>query len=148
MADVFGELLAFWKSKRVEPAIDRATKREIKEWEIANCACLPDDLREYVLQVNGILRGEQLEFDHGEMSFLPLKAMVLESKWSLHVTSEDMFVFADELVQCSWWCAHLTPQPRRETPIYFRGAELVLIANSLEEFLRAYMSGDGRIYPR
>jgi hypothetical protein len=148
MADICDELLTFWRQHKVEPAVTTATLKEIREWEIANHVCLPDDLHEYVLRINGIRRGEELEFDHEGMSFLPLKAMVPESTWSSQDASKDMFVLADMLIQSYWWCAYLTATPARQTAIFVRGRELVRVADSLEEFLRAYMAGAIRIHPR
>src|SRR5271156_2591161 len=113
MADIFDELLSFWRRRNVEPSASKATFDYIRVWETANHVCLPDDLREYVLRVNGIRGGEELEFEHELMSFLPLKAMVPEKTWSSEYDGKDMFVFADMLIQSYWWCAHVSATPAR-----------------------------------
>jgi hypothetical protein len=148
MADIFDELLEFWRAHKVDPADAKATFDDIREWEIANHVCLPDDLREYVLRVNGIRGGEELKFEHESLSFLPLKAMVPEKTWSSEYDGKDMFIFADMLINSYWWCAQLSGTSARQTAIFVRGRDLVLVADSLEEFLRAYMTGATRIHPR
>jgi SMI1 / KNR4 family (SUKH-1) len=147
MADVLDRLASHWKQHRVALAAAKATSADIAAWEAKYGVRLPDDLVAYVKRVNGNFGGETLEFDHEGMSFLPLSAMVPEKEWSEQYDGAGMFVFADMLVQCYWWCVHLTPEPSERTSIFLRGSRLCLVAESLEEFLDAYIDGATRIHP-
>jgi hypothetical protein len=147
MADVLDRLLKHWQNHKVAPAAFKATSEEVAVWEAKYGVRLPDDLFAYVTRVNGSYGGEHLDFDHEGMSFLPLKAMVPEKEWSEQHEGVGMFVFADMLIQCYWWCVHFTPEPTERSSIFLRGHRLSLVAESLEEFLDAYILGSTRIHP-
>jgi hypothetical protein len=147
MGDVFDQLVEYWRRQGVASAAATATLEDIARWEERFGARLPRDLREYVIRVNGTLDGEQLEFGDDFMSFLPLSAMMPEAQWSEHYNEPDLFVIADFLINSHWWCVRLTPHVSEHTQIFVRGIKLTLVASSLEEFIRAYMSGSKAIHP-
>jgi hypothetical protein len=149
MSDYLDQLTSYWKEKKVETAADKATTAEIEAWELRYNVVLPTDLREYVKRVNGIRGGEHLEFDHDCISFLPLSAMCPEEQWSKYAPPSNMFVFADCLIQCYWWCAALDSLPRECTPIYLGGGlpgQYHLAAKSLAEFFNIYMNDPRRLH--
>jgi hypothetical protein len=151
MPDFLDELTSFWKTKRVATAAHKATEAEIDAWEQRYKIILPADLRNYVMRVNGILGGENLEFDHEGISFLPLSAMCPEAEWTEHEGQAGMFVFADLLVKCSWWCAALDSSAHEHTRIFIGGGlplQNRLVASSLAEFFDLYMNDHMAIHPR
>jgi hypothetical protein len=141
MADSLDRLLQYWRRNKVQPAALTATKSEIKAWEMQYGVAIPDDLRNYFLRVNGVRSGESLEFDHEGISFLPLSAMVPEHAWDKNYDGRGMYVFADFLAKCQWWCVELTADCRDRTPVFVRGLELRLIASTFDQFLEQYMDG-------
>jgi len=148
MSDFLGNLTSFWKTKGVATATHKATKVEIETWERRYNIVLPDDLRQYVTRVNGVQGGENLEFDHEGISFLPLSAMCLEVEWTETGGRPGMFVFADYLVRCNWWCAALDSSPHEHTRIFFGGGLKgnSLLANSLAEFFDLYRNHHMRLH--
>jgi hypothetical protein len=152
MADIFDVLIGFWKRHGVDPAAERATAEEIEEWERRYKVVLPVDLRDYVMRINGVLRGETLEFDHEGISFLPLSAMCPETEWAGPAGARpNMFVFADFLVRCHWWCAAIDDRPQPHTRIFIGGGSPKtnrMVANSLAEFFDLYRNDHMRIYPQ
>ena len=151
MDDVLHDLTSFWKGRGVAAASKQATVAEIEAWERQYNVILPSDLRDYVLRVNGILRGETLEFDHEGISFLPLSAMCPEDTLTeSEPRRHDSYIFADFLVKCHWWCAALDDLPHEKTRIFIGGGlptQNRLVANSLAEFFELYMNDHLAIYP-
>jgi hypothetical protein len=151
MSDALDELIGFWKRHRVDPAAEKATASEIEAWERRYKVVLPSDLRDYVLKVNGILGGENLEFDHEGVGFLPLSAMCPEAEWTESGAQPNLFVFADFLIRSHWWCASLDNRTHERTRIFLGGGPAKmnrLVADSLAEFFDLYMNDHGCIYPR
>jgi hypothetical protein len=147
MADVLDQLVEYWRRQHVIPAAVTATPEDIVQWEEKFGVRLPLDIREYFIRVNGISNGEHLEFGDDMMSFLPLSAMVPEAQWSDNHNEPGVFVFVDYLINSYWWCVRLTPDVAEHTQVFVRGTRLKLVASSLEEFLRAYMSDSKAIHP-
>jgi hypothetical protein len=148
MADVLDQLVEYWRRQHISPADVTATLEDIVQWEEKFGVSLPRDLREYVIRVNGILKGEQLEFGDDMMSFLPLSAVVPEAQWWNEDHNEPgLFVFVDFLISSHWWCVRLTPDVAEHTQVFVRGTRLKLVASSLEEFFLAYMSDSKAIHP-
>jgi SMI1 / KNR4 family (SUKH-1) len=147
VGDVLDQLVEYWRLQGVAPAAATATLDDMTQWEERFGVSLPQDLREYVTRINGMLNGEQLEFGNDLMSFLPLSAMMPEAQWSKHYNEPDLFVIADYLITSYWWCARLTPHVSEHSQIFVRGTKLALVASSFEEFLLAYMSGSKTIHP-
>ena len=147
MADVLDQLVEYRRRQRTIPADVTATPKDIVQWEEKYGVRLPRDLREYVIRVNGIFKGEELEFGADMMSFLPLSAMVPESQWSNDHNEPGIFVIVDYLISSYWWCVRLTPDGGEHTQVFVRGTRLKLVASSLEEFLLAYMSASKAIHP-
>jgi hypothetical protein len=147
MSDVFDRVRQHWLNEDAGIATKTATQAEIDEWERRYSAVLADDLREYVTELNGTLNAEALEFGNGLTSFFPMSSMVPENKFYEQFTSTNMFVFADYLISSHWWLAEVTDQRRERTRIFVRGSGLKLVAESLEEFLEAYMADAPGIYP-
>jgi SMI1 / KNR4 family (SUKH-1) len=147
MADVLDQLVEYWRRQRVIPADVTATPEDIVQWEEKFGVRLPRDLREYVIRVNGIFKGEELEFGEDMMSFLPLSAMVPEAQWSKYHNEPGLFVIVDFLISSHWWCVRLTPDIAERTQVFVRSTRLKLVASSLEEFLLAYMSDSKAIHP-
>jgi peptide/nickel transport system substrate-binding protein len=151
MPNVLDELTSFWKEHGDASAAEKATPLQIEAWEQRYNVVLPADLRDYVMRVNGILGGENLEFDHEGISFLPLSAMCTEAEWTESTGKPNRFVFADFLVKCHWWCAIIDDTSRERTEIYLGGCgsqDDRPIASSLDEFFHIYMHDHGAIYPR
>jgi hypothetical protein len=142
MADVLDQLVEYWRKQRVAPAAVTATPEDIVQWEEKFGVRLPRDLREYVIRVNGIFKGEELEFGEDMMSFLPLSAMVPEAH-----NEPGLFVIVDFLISSHWWCVRLTPDVAEHTQVFVRGTRLKLVASSLKEFLLSYMSDSKSINP-
>src|ERR1700749_1877889 len=100
--DVFDRLLEHWRLCGEKPATSKANVDDIAVWEAKYAVRLPDDLREYVTRVNGILLGEQLEFDNNLNTLLPLSAIKPESEWSNREAPSNRFVIADHCISCFW----------------------------------------------
>ena len=151
MDDILDELTSFWRKHGIATAAKQATVAEVEAWERRYSVILPTDLREYVLRVNGILGGETLEFDHEGLSFLPLSAMCPEGEWTeFEPQQQGMFVFADFLAKCHWWCVALDGQPHEQTRIFIGGGLPIqnrLVTSSLAEFFELYMNDHIAIYP-
>ena len=150
VVDSLDNVTRFWKRHGVATAAERATAAQIEEWERRYEITLPADLRDYVSRVNGIFRGEALEFDHEGLSFLPLSAMCPEADWTEFGGRPNMFVFADFLIKSHWWCVALDNEPHQHTRVYLGGCGTKdrIIADSLSEFFDLYMNDHKCIYPR
>jgi hypothetical protein len=149
MADVLDRLLEHWRHRQEKPAASTATLDEIENWERKYGVRLPDDLREYVLRVNGIHCGEELEFDNNLNTLLPLSAMKPECEWWSGQTSSNRFVIADHCISCFWWTVDLNAEPRPETAVFLSGAsdgKPRLVASSLDEFLEMYITDAAALY--
>jgi hypothetical protein len=150
MPDIYDRLLTYWKRRGIFPATHRATPLEIAAWEQKYGLRLPTDLREYVMRVNGFLHAETLEFDNQGNSLLPLSAMVPEEEWASRPSHFQRFVFADHMIQCSWWCFRLSTDFTETTAFYLGGQMTLghdrLIASSVEEFLELYIADSPRFY--
>ncbi|HWG16672.1 MAG TPA: SMI1/KNR4 family protein [Acidobacteriaceae bacterium] len=148
MSDFLDDLTAFWKTKRVDTATHKATEIEIEAWERRYNVVLPADLRRYVTRVNGVHGGENLDFDHEGITFLPLSAMCPEAEWTEVGGRSGMFVFADFLVRCNWWCVQLDSNPHEHTRIFFGGGlnGNRLLATSLSEFFDLYRNHHMRLH--
>jgi hypothetical protein len=147
MGDVLNQLVEYWYQHDSKPSEQKATVADVTGWEDRYSVRLPNDLREYVMRVNGSRQGEQLEFGDDLISFLPLGAMVPEAEWTKHESKSGLFVFADYLISSYWWCIELTKQPAQLSRVYVRGSALKLVASSLHEFFSAYMENATRIHP-
>jgi len=136
MSDFLDNLTSFWKTKGVTASAHKATEGEIDAWERRYNVVLPADLREYVTRVNGVQGGEKLDFDHEGISFLPLSAICAEAEWTEAEGRPGMFVFADFLVRCNWWCVQLDSSPHEHTRIFYGGGLKgnSFLTNSLSEF--------------
>lgn len=148
MADVFGELVEHWHRQGSIVSTVKATPEEIGKWQAKFGVHLPSDLREYFVRANGMLDGDKLDFGHDLTSFLPMSAVVPGNQWDERYDQPDLFVIADYLISSHWWCVHLTKQPSEHSRVYVCGGERPkLVASSLTEFLRSYMSGSLGIHP-
>jgi hypothetical protein len=151
MRECFGRLRNHWLAHRTRPASILANQREIAEWEERYTVRLPDDLREYVLKLNGIHLGETLEMDSNGYSFLPLSAMQPESEWGGRNEPCNMFVIADVLMKCYWYCVRLDNAVHSTTQVFLGGATAQenhrAIADSLTEFFELYMMDSPTLHP-
>jgi len=148
MSDVFDRLLEHWRRHREKPAASKASADEIVLWEAKYAVRLPDDLREYVTRVNGILSGEQLEFDNNLNTLLPLSAMKPESEWWNREAPPNRFVIADHCISCFWWTVDLDARRHGETVVSLSGSsgKPRIVATSMAEFLDLYIEDSPRMY--
>jgi hypothetical protein len=149
MSDVFDRLLEHWRLHREKPAASRANADEIASWEAKYAVRLPDDLREYVTRVNGILFGEQLEFDNNLNTLLPLSAMKPESEWWNREAPPNRFVIADHCISCFWWTVDLDAKHHSKTVVSLSGTsdgESRIVAASMAEFLDMYIADSPEMY--
>jgi hypothetical protein len=149
MSDVLDRLLEHWRLHGVKPAALKANADEIASWEAKHAVRLPDDLREYVTRVNGILSGEQLEFDDNLNTLLPLSAMKPESEVSNREAPSNRFIIADHCISCFWWTVDLDAKRHTETVVSLSGTsdgKLQIVAASMAEFLDMYIANSPTLY--
>jgi hypothetical protein len=152
MRKVFERLSKYWIAHNTRPASSLASQDDISRFQERYGVRLPADLKEYVLNMNGNHLGETLEMDSTGFSFLPLSAMQPERNWSDNSYQQaNMFVIADFLVKCYWYCAELDSDEHDTTRIFFSGGAAPdttrLIANSLADFLDLYMTDSPLLHP-
>lgn len=145
MSDLFERVRRHWQKEDAGIAAATATPQEINLWEQRYKVSMPDDLRAYVSQLNGTFNAEAFQFGEGLTSFFPLKAIVPEHDFDERFQNPNMFIFADYLISCYWYCAEVTAEKRERTRIFISAKQPKLVADSIEEFLEAYMAGSKRI---
>lgn len=145
MSDLFERVRLHWKKEDAGVASATATSEEIAAWEQRYSVSMPEDLRAYVTQLNGTFNAEAFDFGDGLTSFLPLKAMVPEHDFDDRFSNPNMFVFADYMISCYWYCAEVTGKKQEQTRIFMGANQPKLVAESIEEFLEAYIAGAKRI---
>src|SRR5207249_1031091 len=64
-----------WASQGIECGVP-ATDAELAEFERSHRVCLPDDVREYFLRVNGMARNEWWQWDDDLINFYPLAELI------------------------------------------------------------------------
>lgn len=149
MADVLDRLLNHWQMNGTKPAASKASADDVTSWEAQYGVRLPDDLREYVTKVNGILFGEQLEFDDNLNTLLPLSAIKPESEWSNREAPPNRFVIADHCISCFWWTVDLDAERHSETAVSLSGTsdgKPRTVATSMAEFLDMYIENSPTMY--
>jgi hypothetical protein len=136
------QLTKHWKEHGASVSGVVATEEEIVEWEQKNAIRAPDDLKNYLLGVNGMSLTAHGEMDDDFFRFLPLSQMKPEIEISTSGRA-GRFVFVDYLQLCYWYCVELDSTERETTRVFLGGTskpeEARLVASSLSEFFQLYM---------
>src|SRR2546426_3144322 len=75
LMESLGRLKSAWASQGIECGVP-ATDAELAEFERSHRVCLPDDVREYFLRVNGMARNEWWQWDDDLINFYPLAELI------------------------------------------------------------------------
>ena len=138
LMESLGRLKSVWASQGIECAVP-ATHAELAEFEEGHRVCLPDDLREYFLRVNGMARNEWWQWDDDLINFYPL-AELIRCEETAGQTAR--FVFADHSISAHEYAVELTASLPLSGSVYVIGSGPVLIARTFSEFLARYLNRD------
>jgi hypothetical protein len=129
------KLAKHWLSHAARPSC-AASESEIASFEQIHEVCLPSDLREYVLTLNGMANDP----DDSEFRFVPLSQMCPEIEIDRQGRT-GMFLFVDYLQLSYWFCIELDQQKREMTRVFVGGTidENKVVADSLASFFRIYI---------
>lgn len=141
-----------WQSQGL--ASDRtANEAELSAFELTHSVRLPDDVRLYFEQLNGMSLRAGHDVDINGFSFLPLSAIQTVAEFSAakgwvvegEMQGETSFIFVDYL---QWSCAYAFAAngPMRGS-IYLLGfRDPKLVATSMRHFVELYLLDDPALY--
>jgi len=138
LMESLGRLKSLWASQGIECGVP-ATRAELAEFEERHRVCLPDDLREYFLRVNGMARNQWWQWDEDLINFYPLADLV-RCEETAGPTAR--FIFADYSISAHEYAVELTTAPPPSGAVYAIGLGPVLIARTFSEFLTRYLNRD------
>ena len=137
LMELLGRLKSVWASQGIECGVP-ATQAELAEFEEHYRVCLPDDLREYFLRINGMARNKWWQWDEDLINFYPLAHLV---RCDEATGPTVRFIFADHSISAHEYAVELliTAAPSPSGAIYAIGSGPVLIARTFSEFLTRYL---------
>jgi hypothetical protein len=153
-----GKLNHHWKSNGLQ-IVRGAPQQDIQTFESRYSVVLPNDLREYFLNSNGMPQVAGSECDREGFGFYPLARVknVVEEYARLKpggpITPtishpETYFVFVDYLQWCWAYAIRLTNDPSQSNEVIHVGTlHPKLIAHSFKEFVDLYVKDASELYP-
>ena len=138
LMESLGRLKSAWASQGIECGVP-ATDAELAEFEKSHRVCLPADLREYFLRVNGMARNEWWQWDDDLINFYPLAELIRCAETAGQTAR---FVFADHCISAHEYAVELTASLPLSGSVYVIGSGPVLIARTFSEFLARYLNRD------
>lgn len=155
MRDAFSKLREHWATGRAVAA-GGASEQEIQAFQDTYGVQMPEDLRRYFREVNGMRPDWRYDQDDNGFTFWtlsriqPLSVVTPRGSvdWAdsrLNSTEVQYFVFADYLGE-SWWYA-IGLAGRAYTPVIIISHPNELVVQSFSEFLDLYFVDSPKLYP-
>jgi hypothetical protein len=134
-----------WKREKIDLNIGLSSN-EINLWEVNNKAILPDDMKAFFLEINGMTLNscdkDLIRFwSLGELK--PLKTLSSELAVSSYISRPDtIYIFADYTIMSHFYAIRLTASEQKDcNEIYVIGySKPLLVANSFTTFLKLYLN--------
>ena len=145
-------LKAQWVAQgaKVRPGV---TGEALRNFEAVHAVCLPQDMRDYFLAVDGM---EEVDTMTGNFFFFwPLHAVKTVSEelgpeaQAGIIESNQYFLFADYCLWCWGYAIRLTNNPTGDNSVFCTGSSLDnagVVAGSFTEFVELYLADDAAIY--
>jgi len=141
---VLDDLADAWKVMGFASA-PPANESQIREFETRYHVRLPTAFRAYVSRLNGGQSGRDGPMDSGSIAFWrldqiqPIRAQRREGP-------EDLFVFADFLIDSHAYAIQLSEDPSRPAPVFIDwGERIEKVADSFATFIHGYLSDDRHV---
>jgi len=154
MDRIWRQLIELWRSQNL-PIQTACREDDIRSFETRYKIALPPDMREYLLNVNGMTPYFPGDQDKEGFSFWPLERIrTLEEDNEAHdrrylrLMEEDSFyLFCDYLAWCWAYAVKIIPGSGAAEGIYLVGGRNpVKIADSFSDFVRLYLEQSNRLY--
>lgn len=154
MSNIVEQLIDHWKANGLGIARGNS-EAEIADFESRYQVLLPPDMRDYFLQVDGMIPYIPNDQDKEGFTFWPLSRVktVLEETASqvglsyYLVDTSSFFIFADYLTWSWAYAIRLSADVSAETPVFIIINEApVKIADSFSEFVRFYLADAPELY--
>ena len=148
----YQQLIQHWKAEGLTIA-GGVSEEALRMFEIKCAVTFPEEFREYLANVNGMLQVGGQDSDGKGFAFWPLSRIravpdeCLASKVTVPLFDgvENYFAFADYL-QWSWAYAISLGTKRRGAILQFGTRLPRIVADSFAEFVAAYISDAERLY--
>lgn len=148
---MIGDLLKnYWLSKGIN-ICSGASEKEIEQFESTNSVQLPEDLRNYFTQVNGMDNSRNSEYwtcDEQEITFWSLQEVkrLPEGVMLSHFHNpESFFEFADWSICAHTYAIRLSSNLQEPNPVYVLYDQPVQIASSFTEFVLEYIKTNNNV---
>src|SRR5258708_35178503 len=138
--EMVSRLQAYWKEGDARPA-RAAFPEEMLAFESANNASIPDDLRYYFLQVNGMIPSWEYDQDQNGFNFWTLSRVRHVVRGSANT---GLFTFCDYL-SSSWEYAIKLVKSEDYMHVFLVNTDLTLISSSFSEFLVEYLANSPKL---
>ena len=147
MGTLAEQLKTYWESIGVKTG-GGTPLETIKEFEAKYGVRFPEDLRDYLLLVNGMAEGgwdEQMVEWYGLQRWETLS----EAGWAPDYRYElkSYFLFADYCLHGFSYAILLSSNPAEPTPVICATGDIHVLAPTFGELLRAYLADPSTIYP-
>jgi hypothetical protein len=141
MSDLVARLLTHWRNGGAHPASGNS-ERAILEFEARHGVRMPDDMRYYFIEVNGMTPDWRCDQDENGFTFWPLSGVreVIRGE-----ERTGLFTFADYLSSSWEYSIKLVGSPDYAA-VFLVDPEISPVASSFSEFLSEYLIDSPRIY--
>ncbi|MGB8191157.1 MAG: SMI1/KNR4 family protein [Chitinophagaceae bacterium] len=114
---------------------DKASSKDITDFEEVIGVKLPDDIKTFYSFCNG--------FESAEDSFriIPLDEIIYNSGRDNHVVNKKDFYIAEYMVYCDMWTLSVNPQNSNGYTIYNMVENAVVLTDSFAAFLDVFLNG-------